>query len=136
MFDILKEAITLSATYNSLEHKSEHASCQEGTCQDILSWLTAWSTKNDDHPVCWLEGPGGSGKSTILNTIAKQCDDEKQLAFSFFFSSGKADHSDAAKVIPTFAYQLAQSLPAIQQPLLHVLTEDNPFAPYLHLHDQ
>ena len=76
------------------------------------------------------------GKSTILHTIAKQCDDEGRLAFSFFFSRGKADRSDPAKVIPTFAYQLAKSLPAIQQPLLHVLIKENPFAPHLRLHHQ
>jgi hypothetical protein len=73
---------------------------------------------------------------TILHTIAKQCDDEERLAFSFFFSRGKVDRSVLAKVIPTFAYQLAKSLPAIQPPLLHVLTKDNPFAPHLRLRDQ
>ena len=96
----------------------------------------AWSKANVGYPVCWLEGPAGSGKSTILHTIAKQCDREKRLAFSFFFSRGKADRSNTAKVIPTFAYQLAKSLPAIRQPLRRVLMEDNPFAPHLRLRDQ
>ena len=137
MFDILEPRIAIHAVYNSAERESEHAStCQKGTREEVLSKLVAWSTANDGHPVCWLEGPAGSGKSTILHSIAKQCDDEKRLAFSFFFSRGKADRSDAAKVIPTFAYQLAKSLPAIQEPLLHVLTKDNPFAPYLRLRDQ
>jgi hypothetical protein len=137
VFDILKERTAIHAVYNSAERESEHASaCLEGTREAVLSKLIAWSTANDGYPVCWLEGPAGSGKSTILHTIAKQCDDEERLAFSFFFSRGKADRSDTAKVIPTFAYQLAKSLPAIQPPLLHVLTKDNPFAPHLRLRDQ
>ncbi|KAF8341071.1 hypothetical protein F5887DRAFT_919185 [Amanita rubescens] len=139
VFDILKDSnqIAIHAAYNSAERESEHAStCQEGTRERVLSKLMRWSKANDGYPVCWLEGPAGSGKSTILHTIAEQCDDEGRLAFSFFFSRGKADRSDTAKVIPTFAYQLARSLPAIQSPLLHVLTKSNPFAPYLRLHDQ
>ena len=137
MFDILEPRIAIHAVYNSAERESEHAStCLEGTREGILSKLVAWSTAEAGHPVCWLEGPAGSGKSTILHTIAKQCDDENRLAFSFFFSRGKADRSDATKVIPTFAYQLAKSLPAIQQPLLCVLLQDNPFAPHLRLRDQ
>src|ERR1700733_9205892 len=119
----------MHAFYNSAERESEHAStCQEGTRKEVLSKLIGWSTANDGYPVCWLEGPAGSGKSTILHTIAKRCDDERRLPVSFFFSRGKADRSDVAKVIPTFAYQLATSLPTIQQPLLRVLM-DNPFAP-------
>ncbi|KAF8341102.1 hypothetical protein F5887DRAFT_919208 [Amanita rubescens] len=139
VFDILKDSnqIAIHAAYNSAERESEHAStCQEGTREMVLSKLMWWSKASDGYPVCWLEGPAGSGKSTILHTIAKQCDDEGRLAFSFFFSRGKADRSDTAKVIPTFAYQLARSLPAIQSPLLHVLTKSNPFAPFLRLHDQ
>ena len=97
----------------------------------LIGWFTASGS-----PGCWLEGPASSGKLTILYTIVKQCADEGQLAFSFFFSRGKADRSDTAKVIPTFTYQLAQSLPAIQSPLLHALTKNNPFAPYLCLHNQ
>ena len=137
VFDILKERTAIHAVYNSMERELEHAStCQEGTRAAVLSKLTAWSTASDEYPVCWLEGPAGSGKSTILHTVAEQCDDEKRLAFSFFFSRGKADRSNAAKVIPTFAYQLAKSFPAIQEPLLHVLTKKNPFAPHLRLRDQ
>src|ERR1700733_12846474 len=127
----------MHAFYNSAERESEHAStCQEGTRKEVLSKLIGWSTANDGYPVCWLEGPAGSGKSKILHTIAKKCDNEKRLAFSFFFLRGKFYLRDTTKVIPTFAYQLARSLPAIQPSLLDVLMKDNPFAPHLRLRDQ
>ncbi|KAF8221537.1 hypothetical protein L208DRAFT_1414867 [Tricholoma matsutake] len=136
IFDILKEHTALNAAYNSRERESEHASiCQEGTREDVLRKISAWCGENTGYPVCWLEGPAGSGKSTIAHTIAKQCDDDNRLAFSFFFSRGKHDRSDTTKFVPSFAYQLAESVPAIQPSMRHALA-DNPSAPHLGLRDQ
>ena len=136
VFDILEKHTAVNAAYNSRERESEHASiCQEGTRQDVLSKISAWSREDTDSPVCWLEGPAGSGKSTIAHTIAKQCDDENQLAFSFFFSRGKDNRSDTSKFGPTFAYQVAKSFPAIQPSMRQALTDD-PSVPHLCLRDQ
>ncbi|KAF8235548.1 hypothetical protein L208DRAFT_1392156 [Tricholoma matsutake] len=136
IFDILKEHMALNTAYNSREHESEHASiCQEGTREDVLRKISAWCGENTGYLVCWLEGPAGLGKSTIAHTIAKQCDDDNRLAFSFFFSRGKHNCSDTTKFVPLFAYQLAESVPAIQPSMWHALA-DNPSAPHLGLHDQ
>ncbi|KAF8226432.1 hypothetical protein L208DRAFT_1407070 [Tricholoma matsutake] len=136
IFDILKEHTALNAAYNSRERESEHASiCQEGTRESVLRTISAWCGGNIGYPVCWLEGPAGSGKSTIAHTIAKQCDDDNRLAFSFFFSRGKHDRSDATKFVPSFAYQLAKSIPAIQPSVRRALAED-PSAPHLGLRNQ
>ncbi|KAF8220475.1 hypothetical protein L208DRAFT_1416690 [Tricholoma matsutake] len=135
-FDILKEHAALNAAYNSRERESEHASiCQEGTREDVLTKISAWCGENNRNPVCWIEGPAGSGKSTIAHTIAKQCDDDNRLAFSFFFSRGKHDRSDTTKFVPSFAYQLAESVPAIRPSMRRAL-DDNPSAPHLGLRDQ
>jgi hypothetical protein len=136
VFDILKEHTAVSAAYNSRDRELECASiCQEGTREDVLRKVSTWSRANTGHPVCWLEGPAGSGKSTIAHTIARQCDGENRLAFSFFFSRGKQDRSDTTKFVPTFAYQLARSFPAIQPSIRRALT-DNPSTPHLRLRDQ
>ena len=136
IFDALKEHTAINAAYNSSECESEHASiCEEETRKDVLQKISAWSGGNPNHPVCWLEGPAGSGKSTIARTIAKQCDDNNRLAFSFFFSRGKQGCSDTTKFVPTFASQLAKSFPAIQPLMQRALTED-PFTPHLRLRDQ
>ncbi|KAF8227239.1 hypothetical protein L208DRAFT_1126284, partial [Tricholoma matsutake] len=60
--------------------------CLEDTCEEVLRKISAWCGGEINYPVCWLEGPAGSGKSTIAHTITKQCDDHNWLAFSFFFS--------------------------------------------------
>jgi uridine kinase len=137
IFDIWKTRIAVNAAYNSRERELEHASiCQEGTRTEVIRNITLWARSGDSgHPVCWLEGPAGSGKSTIAHTIAEQYDDKSLLAFSFFFSRGKADRNDTAKFIPTFVYQLAQSLPAAEAYIRHALTNESSTAD-LRLRDQ
>lgn len=115
---MLKEHTAFNARHNSSERESEHASsCQEGTREAVVSRISAWANNPDSRPVCWLEGPAGSGKSTVAQTIAEQCDKDGCLAVSFFFSRGKRDRSDSTKFFPTFAYQLASFLPAVQKPM-------------------
>ena len=136
VFDILKEHTAVNAAYNSSDRESEHPSiCQENTREDVLAMISAWSRNNTGYPICWLEGPAGSGKSTIARTIANQCDDNNRLAFSFFFSRGKQGCSDTTKFVPTFASQFAKSFPAIQPSIRRALTDD-PFIPHLRLRDQ
>jgi len=136
LFDILKEHVAFNAAYNSREREAEQAStCLEGTREDVISKILDWVQGNNDRPICWLQGPAGSGKSTVVHTIAKQCADDQKLAFSFFFSRGKLDRSDATKFFPTFAHQLAQFFPAIQLSMQHALAGDA-FIPFQCLDDQ
>ena len=111
--------------FNSSEREYEQASaCQDGTRTQILERISRWATaETGNQPICWLEGPAGSGKSTIAQTIAQQYSDQGRLAFSFFFSRGKLDRSDTRKFVPTCAYQLAQRLPAIEAPLREILKD-------------
>jgi len=121
---MLKEHTAFNARYNSRERESEHAStCQEGTRKAVISQLSAWAKEPDSRPVCWLEGPAGSGKSTVAQTIAEQCDKDGRLAVSFFFSRGKQDRSDSTRFFPTFAYQLASFFPAVQKPMRDALAK-------------
>jgi hypothetical protein len=136
IFDIWKTRIAVNAAYNSRERELEHASiCQEGTRTEVIRNIAGWARGDSGHPVCWLEGPAGSGKSTIAHTIAEQYDKKSLLAFSFFFSRGKADRNNTAKFIPTFVYQLAESLPAAEPYIRHALTNKSSTAD-LRLRDQ
>jgi len=136
LFDILEKHVAFNAAYNSGEREAENAStCLEGTREDVIRKISAWVQGNTDLPICWLQGPAGSGKSTVAHTIAKQCDDNQKLAFSFFFSRSKLDRSDTAKFFPTFAHQLAQFFPAIQLSMQHALAGDASI-PFQRLDDQ
>jgi energy-coupling factor transporter ATP-binding protein EcfA2 len=126
-----------NAAYHSIERQNEEASiCQESTRETVLRKIAEWAENENGYPVCWLVGPAGSGKSTIAHTIAQRYDKEENgqnnLAFSFFFSRRHRDRSDATKLFPTFAYQLASVLPLVQQPMLAALTKD-PTIPYQRL---
>jgi hypothetical protein len=125
-----------NAAYNSGERESEQAStCLENTRKDVINRISAWVEGNQNQPVCWLEGPAGSGKSTIAYTIAEQCANKQRLVFSFFFSRGKLDRSDTSKFFPTFAYQLASFVPATQASMQRALAAD-PSIPSQRLADQ
>jgi hypothetical protein len=125
-----------NAAYNSGERESEHAStCLENTRKDVINRISAWVEGNHNLPVCWLEGPAGSGKSMIAHTITEQCANKQQLVCSLFFSRGKLDRSDTSKFFPTFAYQLASFIPVTQTSMQRALAAD-PSIPSQWLGDQ
>jgi len=136
LFDMLMPYTAFNAAYNSGERESEHAStCLENTRKDVINRISAWVEGNHNRPVCWLEGPAGSGKSTIAHTIAEHCANKQQLASTFFFSRGKLDRSDTSKFFPTFAHQLASFIPATQTSMQRALAAD-PSIPSQRLADQ
>jgi hypothetical protein len=125
---MLENHIAQHAAYNSYERESEGASiCEENTRVAVLENVMGWAQGQNGHPrtpVCWLHGPAGSGKSTIAHTLARRYDEQKRLAFSFFFSRRNLDRSDATKFVLTFAYQLATAVPLVTQAMLDALLRD------------
>jgi hypothetical protein len=51
------------------------------------------------------------------------CDENGQLAASFFFSRGKGPREDIDRLIPTLAYQIAENVPSVRLPMQQVLRE-------------
>jgi hypothetical protein len=121
----LEKAAIVSAAYNSFERYAEHAStCAENTRDTILREIRQWARSNDHYRICWLSGKAGTGKSTIAHTIAKECDQEQRLGFSFFFSRRNKDRSNITRFIPTLAYQLSAFLPAVQDPIKRAVAKN------------
>jgi hypothetical protein len=74
VFDHLGPYFVRDALYNSGKREEEKATmCQEGTRTRILQEIRQWAD-GAGHPVCWLSGPAGTGKTTIAHTIAKEYD--------------------------------------------------------------
>ena len=69
-----------------------------------------WFDYDFNHPICWLSGRPGIGKSHIAHTVASSFDSRAILAASFFFSRQTRDCS-TRRLISTLAYQLSSSLP-------------------------
>ncbi|KAF8914396.1 hypothetical protein CPB84DRAFT_1841105 [Gymnopilus junonius] len=111
VFDRLCRHVASNASFNSAEVAAQ-PKCHEGTRIAILDHLTSWAAASSYHySITWLYGPAGSGKSTILCTIAQRLFDRNLLLSSFFF-------------IPTMAYQLALSIPATRPFIMKAIEMD------------
>lgn len=94
-----------------------------------------WIDDCGDHPICWLSGPAGFGKSAIAQTIAERCASDGALACSFFFLRGAGSRSEFTRFITTLAYQLTLSVPATKATIQSALRDD-PSIPYQSLEHQ
>ncbi|KAL5640441.1 hypothetical protein ACGC1H_007629 [Rhizoctonia solani] len=113
------------ATYDSTFASTVgRRSCTEGTRTEILSNLDKWLYDTDAPAVYWMNGMGGTGKTTIACSFSEALERGKRLAASFFCTRTTAECKDAARIIPTIAYQLACYSSPFQSSLYQVLGED------------
>ena len=125
--------MVFDALYNSSRREEEHAStCQPGTRTRIIQIILDWAN-GAGHPVCWLRGPAGTGKSTIAHTTADEL--SALLAASFFFGRKKGAREDITKLVPTLAYQIAQNIPSTELKMREALENDKTI-PFQRLRDQ
>ncbi|KAF5313775.1 hypothetical protein D9619_013682 [Psilocybe cf. subviscida] len=100
--------------------------CHEHTRVAIVDGIHYWahSLEPGACPLMWMYGPAGSGKTTIMQTVAETFDKEGSLAASVFFSrlSGGRPRNKENFVI-TLAHQLSRCIPALQQPLADGLSD-------------
>ncbi|KAF5314351.1 hypothetical protein D9619_011960 [Psilocybe cf. subviscida] len=102
--------------------------CQEHTRVAIIGGIHKWahSQEPDAPPLMWMYGPAGSGKTTIMQTVAETFDKEGSLAMSFFFSRLSAKRpKEKENFVITMAHQLALFIPALQQPLAGALSDSS-----------
>jgi len=112
-------APVIDATYS---RSGPVARCYRGTREDVIAKIKLWVKEGD--PICWLNGPAGSGKSAISQTVAEWYAAKSRLAGNFFFLRGAGDRSIIARLIPTLAHQLCISVPATKPLILQVLKSE------------
>lgn len=89
---------------------------------DITSWVQLEGCETD---VLWLHGAAGVGKTAIAQTIAEICQENGELAATFFFSRGEIDRNNDRLLIPTLAYQISQSLELFRPYLSAAILKDS-----------
>ncbi|QRW25631.1 Vegetative incompatibility protein HET-E-1 [Rhizoctonia solani] len=97
------------ATYNStISMDIGRRSCTENTRTQILGDLMDWA--NDPHKakIYWMNGMAGTGKTTIACSLCERLDAAGQLAASFFCTRTSRECSEAKRIVPTLAYQIAR----------------------------
>lgn len=99
------------APYNANEVRR---SCLEGTrvefLQEVYTWITDacnnGTTAADSRILLWINGMGGTGKTTVAHSAAGWCDGKRLLGGSFFCSRTDADCSNPNLVFPSLCRQL------------------------------
>ncbi|KAI0089767.1 hypothetical protein BDY19DRAFT_992735 [Irpex rosettiformis] len=89
--------------------------CLEGTRGEVMDTLQSWALSESGKQFFWLNGPAGSGKSTIAQTFAYKLHLEDKLGASFFCSRNTTERRDLFMIFPTLAFQLATSTNSASQ---------------------
>lgn len=111
-----------------------HAECLPGTRFEVLREIEIWL--QDPHSTLkalWIHGGAGSGKSTIMATIARHY--HRQCGALLHFDRDDRVESAPEAVVPTLAYQLAQFHPLMRVTICEQL-DANPDVLQTPLHRQ
>ncbi|KAK1215313.1 hypothetical protein PQX77_022082 [Marasmius sp. AFHP31] len=100
-------------------HKDEHqfgrGNCLPGTRTKALDKIHDWwSARQQDHPICWLSGAAGVGKSAIAMTVAQACEAEESLVSSFFFFRSDPNRNNPSALWLSVAHGLTLAMPALR----------------------
>ncbi|KAF5312271.1 hypothetical protein D9619_003709 [Psilocybe cf. subviscida] len=125
---ILNSRMEPGAAYDAAA-REDVPKCHENTRVAIVEGIEKWSTCHEDYharPIMWMYGPAGSGKTTIMQTVAATFSKEGALAGSFFFSRS-APNRPKTKVnfVITIAYQLWFNVPAIRDHMVTALADSS-----------
>lgn len=84
--------------------------CHEDTRTDIRDRIHRWIHDEDrDKKLCWLSGPAGVGKTTIMRAIA-EAESDNCLVATIFFSKSKPNYLE--RIFPTISYHLSLKDPS------------------------
>ena len=113
----------------------ERKGCLKNTREAVLTTIELWARDFDKSSVYWLNGLAGTGKSTIVKTIADRLFADDRLGASFFCSRDFEDRRDLHFIFPTLATQLARKFPEFRKILVRLI-ESDPDIAYESLYSQ
>ena len=121
----LEAHITPGSLHDSAE-RGDAPRCHAETRKAIQENILGWARSEAEPGMLWLNGPAGTGKTAILQTISERCtsSEEPMLAATFFFSYRTPETRSLRYLVPTVAYQLAQRIPALAIPILKAARAD------------
>jgi len=111
----LQKAAVVSATHEA-GHEFQRPGCHEGTRLAVFSRLMDWVIGNYEPEAIflWLYGDAGAGKSSIAQTFAVRCAQERHLLASFFFWKNDPQRSSHTALIATLIHQAITIIPALR----------------------
>ena len=131
-----KSALNNFRCANGAEYRhGERKGCLKGTRGAVLNAIELWARDPDKHPVYWLNGLAGTGKSTIAKTIAERLFADGRLGASFFCSRDFKNRRNLHLIFPTLATQLARKYAEFRSILVPLIQSDPELA-YESLYNQ
>jgi hypothetical protein len=102
--------------YVKASHKAAgESSLLKGTRVELIEEVQGWASGSESSGFFILTGAAGMGKSTVMREVAYRLEKEGRLGASYFFVLNDAGaHGSTLNVIPTIAFQLASSQPALR----------------------
>ena len=130
---MLQRAVVTSATHEAGQ-EYQRPGCQEGTRLAVLQRLLDWLLGNiDPHATfLWLYGDARAGKSSIGQTFAVNCAQQRRLLASFFFWRDGPRRSTHTTLMATLLDQSITVVPALR-PLVAAALERDPSILQKHL---
>ncbi|KAJ2935798.1 hypothetical protein H1R20_g1295, partial [Candolleomyces eurysporus] len=125
----LASRIAAGALHDS-DERCDAPKCHPETRVAVQGEIYSWIVYSDPDPaqkmvkIKWVTGPAGTGKSAIMGSVADTCKQNGVLAVTFFFASyASPDRRRKTAFIPTLAYQLAEHIPAVKDPLAQAIRD-------------
>ena len=110
------------AAHDSSQHAPVcHPDTRKTIISDIMSWIGDPSRTSS---VLWFNGPAGTGKTAIAQSLCKLCVAAQWLAGSFFFSRLAPGRSNAEFLFPTISYGLCLAIPEVGKIIDEVIAND------------
>ncbi|KAJ8072312.1 hypothetical protein PM082_015871 [Marasmius tenuissimus] len=110
----LYAAVTGVGASHTSKQQFARGKCLEGTRREALGDIHRWRVSRDpSHPICWLSGTAGIGKTAIAMTVAEACE-EDGLVTSFFFFRSDSRRNNPDALVPSIAVGLISKIPLLQ----------------------
>ncbi|KAK0482380.1 hypothetical protein IW261DRAFT_1467492 [Armillaria novae-zelandiae] len=119
-------------------HYAAFETCLKGTRERVIDSAIRGITSAPG--AYWIPGGAGTGKSTIAASIVHELRARGVIVANFFCNRDDQQRRDPQKVIPTLAYQLAQSIPEYRSAIADAIASTNarhlplPLQPMMQLH--
>jgi hypothetical protein len=97
--------------------------CLQGTRVDLLASFFAWADDPNRSPILWLNGLGGTGKTTVCWSVCSRLLPNR-VGASFFISRDSAERKDYRRIFHSIVYQLCSGSSQIRTAVVKALRDD------------
>ncbi|KAK1230423.1 hypothetical protein PQX77_006489 [Marasmius sp. AFHP31] len=109
---------------HTAEQQFKRGECLFETREEVLAIIRAWClVKQQKHPIHWLTGPAGVGKSAIAMSVARACEGRGPISSFFFFRSDPKRNNPSA-LFPTIAHGLLSTGRLMRRPIERRISRD------------